>query len=150
GRPDPLGGPLPAPGVPQLGLDDLQGPPRLAARPAAGAHGRAAPRRLHALRAEAGLLPGPRPPQHLLLPHRRRRLPRILARRLHHGSRRRPGLRRRRHRLLAGEDLRARPPLPQRLVIRRLFPRGPADFLWQAAIVVGGYTLWRYARGAAD
>ena len=33
-------------------------------------------------------------------------------------------------------------------VLRRVFPRGPLDFAWQAFVVVSAYMLWRLARGA--
>jgi hypothetical protein len=45
--------------------------------------------------------------------------------------------------------------LPERLVSarsisRRVFPRGPLDFAWQAFVVIAAYMLWRLARGAAE
>ncbi|MDX6616256.1 MAG: hypothetical protein QOD60_1347 [Solirubrobacterales bacterium] len=33
---------------------------------------------------------------------------------------------------------------------RRVFPRGPLDFAWQAFVVIAAYMIWRLARGAAE
>jgi hypothetical protein len=35
-------------------------------------------------------------------------------------------------------------------IFRRVFPRGPLDFAWQAFVVIAAYMLWRLARGAAE
>lgn len=34
--------------------------------------------------------------------------------------------------------------------MKKLFPRGPLDFVWQMLVVVAAYYAWRLARGAVD
>ena len=34
--------------------------------------------------------------------------------------------------------------------VRRVFPRGPLDFVWQMLVVVAAYYAWRFGRGAVE
>ena len=151
GEPDPGRPPVSAPGLPQRRLDDLRGAPLDPARAAPGAPGPARARRLLAVRAASGELPGPGPPQHLLLTLRRRRLRRRIPGRVHDGLDGARRFRRRDHDLLAAADLRARPALPERLVTALvgglLAARSTSP---GRLVVVAAYMLWRLARGAAE
>jgi hypothetical protein len=37
-----------------------------------------------------------------------------------------------------------------RALPRRVFPRGPIDFAWQALVIIAAYMAWRLARGVAE